>query len=133
MKRIWPLLLPVAVIGFMALFMAMTRRLGKLNAECYIHKSTGYHCPGCGGTRCTHDLIAGNWLEALGHHAPLTVGCVVFIALSLYLIIRVTILGHSNLKLPNISTSWIIAGVGLLVMFTILRNVPVWPFSLLAP
>lgn len=135
MKRrpLWPLLPTVAALGFAALILGMTRLLGQQGAKCFIHQSTGLHCPGCGGTRCAHDLTAGNWLDALNHHALLTIGAFLFGCLSLYLIVRITILGKPAPKLPNIPSSSIWLGVGLIALFTILRNIPAWPFSLLAP
>lgn len=72
-------------------------------------------------------------MAALSHHALLVVGIFSFGLLSLYLIVRMTILGKPAPRIPNISTKWIWVGVSILVLFTLLRNISAWPFSLLAP
>ena len=132
-RPLWPLLPPVAALIFIVLFLVLTRWLGAQSSGCFLHQNTGLHCPGCGGTRCTNDLIAGNWLEALSHHALLTIGLVIFGALSLYFIVRVTILGKPAPALSSIAIPCLWIALGLLVLFTLLRNIPAWPFSLLAP
>ena len=35
---------------------------------CAFHKTTGLHCPGCGGLRATHHLTNGRLLEAFQNH-----------------------------------------------------------------
>jgi len=136
-RQLWPLLLPLVITGSLLLFLGATHLIRGLFShhfsKCGILQTTGYYCPGCGGTRCAHDLAAGNWLSALGHHVPLTVGVFTLGALCLYLVVRITILGKPAPRLPNISTPWLWTGLSLLVIFTILRNIPTWPFSLLAP
>lgn len=131
--QLWPLCLPLATLGFTAFFLGLSHWLSGKNTHCFIHSSTGLHCPGCGGTRCAHDLVAGNWLNALSHHTLLVVGVFCFSCLSLYLIVRITILGRPAPKLPNIPTYWIWIGIGIIALFTVFRNIPAWPFSLLAP
>lgn len=133
LRRLWPLCPPLAAIGFSVFFLTLTHWLSSQNSHCLIHSSTGWHCPGCGGTRAFHDVASGNGSDALSHHALLVVGMFSFSCISLYLIIRITILGKPAPQLPNISTSWIWVGGGIIILFTLLRNIPAWPFSLLAP
>ena len=128
--RLWPLLLPLAVIALAIVFSSITDSLG---ADCPIHQATNLHCPGCGGTRCANDLLAGNWLGALNHHLLITAGIFGYSALSLYFIVRVTILGKPTPRLSSIAIPCLWITLGLLVLFTLLRNIPAWPFSLLAP
>ncbi len=132
-RRLWPLCPALVAIGLVTTSLSLRQWLGHQPAHCAIHSATGLHCPGCGGTRCAHDLLAGNWQHALGHHALLTMGALSLSAISLYLIVRITILGKSTPKIPNISTSFIWVGLGIIILFTLLRNIPAWPFSLLAP
>lgn len=132
-RSLWPLCIPLAAMGFAAFFLSFSQWIGSKGTHCFIHSATGFHCPGCGGTRCAHDLLAGNWQHALGHHALLVVSVIGLSVISLYLIVRITILGKPAPKIPNISTSFIWGGLGIIILFTVLRNIPAWPFSLLAP
>lgn len=123
----------MAAVGIIALLLSITHWLSQKGIECYFLNLTGLHCPGCGGTRCAHDLMAGNWIEAVGHNALLAVGAFSTLALSVYLIVRITILGKPIPKIPNIAAKWLWIGAGAIALFTILRNIPAYPLTLLAP
>ena len=36
--------------------------------RCTFHQLTGYHCPGCGGTRCVAALLHGDILQAAAYN-----------------------------------------------------------------
>jgi hypothetical protein len=87
---------------------------------CVFHELTGLYCPGCGATRAVHHLLHGEIAAAFAMNPLLVV------------------------SLPLIPLFWsrpqLIrrADVGIAIMVTviayfILRNVPLWPFTLLAP
>lgn len=105
--------------------------LGRNGMTCGFRKVTGLHCPGCGGTRAAHDLLAGDIIPAFGHNALLISGAFLFALLCAYLIVRITILGRPAPRLPDISLRWVWLGVGVIALFTVLRNLP--PFQWLAP
>ena len=136
-RPLWPLLPPVAVLGMMLLLITITGG-GKTKApnsslECSVKAITGFNCPGCGGTRCAQNILTGNWSAAFGYNPLLMTGFILAMIFFCYLIIRITILGMKPPKLPNIRTSWLWLGLGGIALFTILRNIPAYPFSLLAP
>ena len=130
-QRLWPLLLPIASIGLTVFFLTLTRWLGGFGITCGILNLTGFYCPGCGGTRCAIALSHGHISQAWGYNALLSTGAVLFTLISLYLIIRITLLGKTTLKTPNIHPYWIWFGVMSTVLFSILRNTNT--FSWLAP
>jgi hypothetical protein len=101
--------------------------------ECGMRKLTGFHCPGCGGTRSTQDLLQGRFLDALSHNAVLFLACALFFLASCYLIVRMTILGKPAPSMPDINWRWLWLTLLVIVLFTVLRNIPTWPFILLAP
>lgn len=96
---------------------------------CQIHQWTGLHCPGCGGTRCAVRLLKGDVVGALGMNAM-----VAFIAVA-----GLGVMGNAvwsewrgrPVRGVRPWHAWTLMGV--LVTFTILRNLPWWPFTLLAP
>ena len=99
--------------------------------SCPFHALTGLHCPGCGSLRAVHQLLHGNVPAALGLN-PLMVACLPFLA---YASLRegariITGRSPSGGVLP---ARWIWTLLGVILLYWILRNVPVYPCSLLAP
>lgn len=121
----------------MYLFVAVVQRLARDDrhsvAGCKIKQWTGMFCPGCGGTRCAEEITLGNWVSAMGYNPLLMTGFILFLTVSLYLIVRITILGNTTPGIPNIRGRWIWLGIAGIALFTILRNIPSHPFTLLAP
>jgi len=98
---------------------------------CPLFALTGIHCPGCGLTRGFHALFHGDFLTALGFNALLPVFILLFgfVFISLVLIV-VRGRGLSWRIFPPSAT------YGFLILaaaFFVLRNLPFYPFTLLAP
>jgi len=98
---------------------------------CPFHYLTGLYCPGCGSLRAIHQLLHGN-LEAAWAMNPLTVLLLPFVGCALAADAMVRIRGRRL-------TGWILPGFwiqvlcGIIVVFGVVRNLPVYPFNLLAP
>ncbi len=96
---------------------------------CMFQKFTGLNCPGCGGTRCTIRLSQGDLSGAMAMN-PLVV---------LYLVGALSWLAFGSLRewrgmaAPAVPSwaGWVLGGG--VILFGILRNLPYWPFTLLAP
>jgi hypothetical protein len=94
---------------------------------CPFRALTGLQCPGCGSLRALHDLTRGDLVGALDHNA-LLVGVLVVAAIS----------AVRTMVRPDGARVWarrrvapvVIAG---LVLWTVARNLPVAPFTVLAP
>ncbi|MBP5531121.1 MAG: DUF2752 domain-containing protein [Lentisphaeria bacterium] len=84
------------------------------------HKFTGLYCPGCGNTRALSALLHGRIGESLRNN--------------LLLIPTLAVLTVAAAR-PGIGLNrffaWGFAAV--VILFFILRNIPVYPFTLLAP
>ncbi len=99
---------------------------------CLFHLATGLDCAGCGMTRATYAALHGR----IGEAFRLNPVGMVLLPLAL-LGVGLEIMGWVRGKpLPWRLTvgpkgAWVIAGV--VLAFTVLRNVPVWPLTLLAP
>jgi len=97
---------------------------------CPLHAFTGLNCPGCGSTRALHFLVHGQLLAAL-HMNPLMVLAVPLIAYGL--VCEVAALYGRRLR-PISRSPWFAWGcAAVLIAFTVARNVPAYPFTLLAP
>lgn len=128
-RRPWTLALAGSV-ALAGVGLAVFPRLAPLLPPCRLHEATGLHCPGCGGTRCLRALADGN-LDAALNSNLLLVGLGLVAALLLLLLCLREWTGRP--RLPGVRSwhAWLL--VGLVVGFGILRNLPQWPFHLLAP
>ncbi|MFW6108778.1 MAG: DUF2752 domain-containing protein [bacterium] len=98
---------------------------------CLFHALTGLHCPGCGTARALHALLHGRVGAALGHNA-FTVLSLPFLAWAAVSMARQAAVGRP-LPCPRLSAASTWALFAAIVAFWVLRNVPLWPCSLLAP
>lgn len=92
---------------------------------------TGCYCPGCGTLRALYQLLHGNIVLAFGHN-PLTVLALPFIVYSF----ATSSLRAFHLPAPRqafVHPRWVWALLVGVVLFWALRNVPVAPFTVLAP
>jgi len=99
---------------------------------CIILKYTGLYCPGCGATRATYYLIHGNILKAFGFN-QLYIAIIPFILYLYVLNMGIKVNGKQLLPMPKISLKFC-AMLGIVFIgFCVLRNIHVYPFSILAP
>jgi hypothetical protein len=98
---------------------------------CPFHFLTGLWCPGCGSARALHALIHGRLLAALDLN-PLMVVSLPFLG---YAAVSWGLRYLTGSGLPRIFTApfwgWFVVVV--VILFWVLRNIPVFPFSVLAP
>ena len=98
---------------------------------CPLYQMTGIACPGCGLTRGFHALFHGDVLTALDYNAilPFYLFILGYFFVSL-LLIAVRGRGLSwNVFPPAAMYGFLIVAL----VFTVLRNLPIYPFSVLAP
>lgn len=99
--------------------------------RCFFHAATGFHCPGCGSQRAVHDLLHLRIGQALRHNV-----LIVIVAIALgakgyaWLSKRYFLQYYFNL---GHSTWFALSIVFLLFAYWILRNIPTYPFTALAP
>lgn len=99
---------------------------------CPFYAITGLYCPGCGTLRCLHALLHADLRSAFGFNA-------VTVLLTPMLVIAwlsVGIAGIGGRQPPRLWTTprWTGRAIAVgVVLFWILRNVPLAPFSWMAP
>ncbi len=97
---------------------------------CPFRLATGLFCPGCGSGRAVHALVHGEWGRALGLNPVLV------LLLPPGLVWTATLLWRGlGRGLPPLAPPRPTATILLVVVsaFWVLRNLPWWPCSLLAP
>ena len=88
--------------------------------KCMFYHVTGLYCPGCGATRALSAMLHGDMKASLHNNLLLFP----LLALIAVLIVKPEI----SLKRPVA-----VAIVAVVLLFTILRNIPAAPFTYLAP
>jgi Protein of unknown function (DUF2752) len=98
--------------------------------NCPFHAMTGLNCPGCGVTRGIHALLNGDVLTAL-HFNLLLVIIIPALIYAIYIMVAVSFRGRP-LTLPKQSPTVVYIVLVIFLVFAVLRNLPFYPFSLLA-
>lgn len=98
---------------------------------CPLLSLTGFACPGCGMTRAFHAFFHGDIVTALDFNALLPLFVLIFGFLFLSLV-SVAARGRGFMKLSD-SPKFIIGLFVLLLVFGVLRNVPIYPLTVLYP
>ena len=97
--------------------------------KCFFHELTGLYCPGCGVQRSFHALLNGHVLTAIDYNLLF----ILFLPLIIYFILAFTWgkkhPASSFIYKPVFSFTVVIV----VICFWVLRNIPVTPFSWLAP
>jgi len=99
--------------------------------KCPLYVTTGIYCPGCGSQRATHQLLHLNILGVLQQNILYLFGVLLIgyhlIVTSLNLFFKKHI--YNYLYHPKTPIIILI----IVIVFWILRNIPYYPFNLLAP
>lgn len=130
--RRWLILAAVAMGVFLSawLLRASEPRGQAFFPKCQFHELTGMQCPGCGSTRAMHHLLNGRIVDALRSNAML----VGFLPVA-----AVVVVGgfrrwwRGGEFLPFIGGRLVWWGVGLMLAFFFVRNIPARPFIYLNP
>lgn len=98
---------------------------------CPIYKVSGFACPGCGMTRAFHAILQGDVAGAFRFNIfmPLMFGILAFIFVSM----AVHSIGGRRLRLPSIPAGITVACFVLMMIYGVVRNIPVYPFNILFP
>jgi hypothetical protein len=98
---------------------------------CPFYKLTGLYCPGCGSLRAVHSLTHGNFLTAFGFNPLLFLWSPVLLWM-LSQQIAAELRGRTaSTALTHPIWGWLALGV--IVAFTVLRNLPFAPFAWMSP
>ena len=130
-KQLLILIIGVLFFGITLLYFLKDPSSSSYFPKCPIYHFTGYYCTGCGSQRALHHLLHLDFLGILKYNA-------------LFIPAFMLMIYHFSIKLlpikygknyPDIiyhpKTPIIVFIV--IILFTVFRNIPIYPFSLLAP
>lgn len=120
------------LVGMFLLFYTFDPSKSFYFLPCQFHYVTGLYCPGCGSQRALHQLAHGHFIEALRYN-PLMIITLPIILYGMGLQIWNYLFG-TEIRFPLFYNKIFIFGFfGLGVVYWVLRNIPQYPFNLLAP
>ena len=118
-------------IGLTILFFFINPSDVNFFPKCPLYVTTGIYCPGCGSQRATHQLLQLNFVGVLQQNVLYFFGLLI-------LVYHITITGLNLFFKKNIynyiyhpKTPIIILVI--IIIYWILRNIPYYPFNILAP
>lgn len=127
------LILVSTTVSILALlYFFMDARIPGFFPSCPFHSLTGLYCPGCGSQRAISSLLHVDFLQAFRYNLML----VLTLPLVMYsAIVFIFNTFRKNKIVPSLFYSPLFSKVLLLavVSFGVLRNLPYYPFTLLAP
>lgn len=98
---------------------------------CPLYSTTGLACPGCGLTRGFHALFHGDVLTALDYNALLPFYILIF-GYFFAALILIAVRGRGlSFKIFRPSFLWSFLAIS--IAFAVVRNLPIYPFSVLYP
>ncbi len=134
-RAVLVILAAAAVAGGVVILASVPPTNDTFYPRCQLHSLTGLHCPGCGTTRAAHALLNGHILQALAYNA-LAFLVVPVLGVSL-LQSLLTWWTHTPGKRTKPTSRTTIRGMQvllvLMLVYGVLRNLPWYPFTFLAP
>ena len=99
---------------------------------CTFYLLTGLYCPGCGAGRACYSILHLRFADAFCYNPLMTI---LLPLIGLYIAVRAVdwvITGGNHID-RKISAKALLGLLVLILIYGILRNIPVFPFTLLAP
>jgi hypothetical protein len=98
---------------------------------CPLYSMTGIYCPGCGMTRAVHALLQGDIAGAFHFNAIFPLYAFLF---GYFILSGMLTVARGYGLTYKIFRPWMMFGfLGLTLAFAVMRNIPGYPFNLLAP
>ena len=118
-------------LGIISLYFFYDPLVSTFFPKCIFNQATGLHCPGCGTQRAIHNILQGNIIIGFSYNIFLLLIVLVLVYLLLLNTFKkITRKEYSNILKKPIVTNSILVFV---ILFWILRNINIYPFTLLAP
>ena len=98
--------------------------------SCPFRTLTGFDCPGCGTLRGAHRLLHGNILAALDLNLVMVL-MLPYLCVSFFLMLPFDSIGR-RMTFFYVPSKWIWGLLLVILVFWVARNIPVYPFVILA-
>ena len=121
----------LAFLGMLALYVFWNPSNTNIFPKCPVYATTGILCPGCGSQRAAHQILNGNIIEGIRHNY-----LIVLLALILFYQGFIYVMNKMIGKnIPNLlhNSKVTFSILIIVILFWVLRNINVFPFTELAP
>lgn len=113
------------ILTVLALVYFVNPSTHRIYPVCHFHQLTGLHCPGCGMTRSLYALLHGDFLAALRMNALFISGIFFLATRAGWFLLNRRQGRNSPAFFP---LKWLWPLLALLLIFTVLRNLPAFAF-----
>ncbi|WP_408612159.1 DUF2752 domain-containing protein [Flavivirga spongiicola] len=125
------ILIIVALIFIPYLYYNYNPSIYNIFPKCPLYSLTGIYCPGCGSQRATHQFLQGHILDGIKHNFLIILLVVVLLYDASIKLIKI-VFNRAFINLLHASkTTYTILII--IILFWILRNINLYPFTILAP
>lgn len=121
----------LALFGMLALYIFWNPSETNMFPKCPVYAITGIYCPGCGSQRAAHKILNGNIIEGVRHNYMILLLAMVLLYQGFMYVVN-DMLGKNITNLlhkSKVTFSILI----IVILFWVLRNIDIFPFSELAP
>tara|TARA_R110002073_G_scaffold17446_1_gene65612 strand:- start:5029 stop:5439 length:411 start_codon:yes stop_codon:yes gene_type:complete len=121
----------LALFGMLALYVFWNPTETNIFPSCPVYAATGIYCPGCGSQRAAHKILNGNIVEGIRHNY-------LIVLLAMVLLYQGFVYVMNDLlskNIPNLlhKSKVTFSILIIVILFWVLRNIDLFPFSELAP
>jgi hypothetical protein len=114
------------------LYFFVDARYSNVFPRCPFFSITGLYCPGCGSQRALSSLLHGNILQVINLNV-LIVTSIPFLMYSAYVTVLNVFRKEPVIQTLFYSPLFVKVLLVAVILFWIFRNIPVYPFTMLAP
>lgn len=121
----------LAFFGMLALYIFWNPSETNMFPKCPVYAASGIYCPGCGSQRAAHKILNGNIIEGVRHNYMIVLLAMVLVYQGFIYVVN-DVLGKNMTNLlhkSKVTFSILI----IVILFWVLRNIDIFPFSELAP
>ncbi len=121
----------LALLGMLSLYVFWNPTETNLFPSCPVYAATGIYCPGCGSQRAAHKILNGNIIEGVRHNYMIVLLAMVLLYQGFVYVMN-DMLGKN---IPNLlhKSKVTFSILIIVILFWVLRNIDLFPFSELAP
>ncbi|MEI7904712.1 MAG: DUF2752 domain-containing protein [Candidatus Firestonebacteria bacterium] len=132
MNRLLLLLSPFVILSGAAFLYLHDPLKSIVYPPCFLKTLTGLNCAGCGTVRAAYSLLHLNIAEAFSRNQLLVLLLPVVVYIASGFAVN-TLAGKKVIPQIFNKPGWAILLAALLLVYSILRNIPVYPFTLMIP